>query len=156
MQSNRLPVFYLQLEKTSVKQLINTLPKLPFLPECLLYLGFHLSFLDKYLKSLEKNKHEKKSKINLKNSTMISLLREEINTYYTLYKQIRVQRYEDALRSLHVIDNRENTLRHIEYSLKEKYRHTNLKELKYVGQAYGEVANILVKMYVHVEEEFCK
>lgn len=142
-----------------VKSYLKNLPdKIPFLPECMLFLAMQVYYLDHHVKRIEKKYFKYNIEKEMKYFTMLSILRTDLKTYSDMYKYVKEKKYYEAIRLLMTkVLNREETLRY--YSscagrCREDYRATRRKPIKYMSEGYVEVVKILVNVGKYVEDGF--
>lgn len=132
--------------------------KKSFLPECLLYIGMHVNYLDIQMLRAEKKYFTPNSENELKYFTILTILRMEHNLYTKLFKLVQNNHYYEALSffSARMSNRDECLLYYLRSSRKAKveYRLTRRKGMKYISQGYEKVVKILITMTAFVEEEF--
>lgn len=142
----------------TVNIFLNGLPQKSFLPECLLYLSAHIKYLGSHIDRVEKKMDNDNMEDDLRRFTIILALRSELKIYQSIYKNIREQKYWEAMLPLRQrICKRKESLRYYKTSArtaKEEYEATGNEPLKYISQGYKKVYKILSKMNVHVENQF--
>lgn len=142
-----------------INKFLDAIPdKKPFVPECSLYIGMHINYLNIHIERTEKKYFKKNIDNEMKYFTILSVLRPELKVYSRLYKYVREGKTKDAIiLLLEKVYNREACILHYigtANRAREDYRLTRKEEIKHMAQGYKKVVLILANMGNRVEKWF--
>lgn len=130
----------------------------PFRPECMIYVGLHVIYLDYHIARIDKKYFKFDVKEEYKYFIMLSMLRSQLKIYNSILYAVQDGHFAEALRifqvKMGVRSEMINFFQETANRYRAEYRVTRRTMLKDMGEGYQDLVKIFKRMGPFVNESF--